>query len=64
MLTPAFQDIIPETNWMYPAAPTSKPLNPAFDKLVKPVQALGFSAAEVAANRKAWVGEWLKAMSQ
>jgi thiamine transport system substrate-binding protein len=64
MLTPAFQDIIPETNWMYPAAPASKPLNPAFDKLVKPSQALAFTPAEVAANRKAWVEEWLKAMSQ
>lgn len=62
--TPAFQDTIPETNWMFPAAKTSKPLNPAFDRLVKPAKTLLFSPEEVAANRKAWVDEWLKAMSE
>ena len=64
MTTPAFQDAIPETNWMFPAAKTSKPLNPAFDKLVKPAKTLAFSADEIAANRKAWVDEWLSAMSK
>jgi len=62
--TPAFQDIIPETNWMFPAAATSKPLNPAFDALVKPVKSLALPPAEVAKNRKAWVDEWLSAMSR
>jgi thiamine transport system substrate-binding protein len=64
MVTPAFQDVIPETNWMFPAAKTSKPLNPAFEKLVKPAKTLLFSPEEVAANRKAWVEEWLQAMSE
>jgi thiamine transport system substrate-binding protein len=60
----AFQDAIPETNWMFPAAKTSKPLNPAFDALVKPAKSLLFSPDEVAANRKAWVEEWTAAMSR
>ena len=60
----AFQDAIPETNWMFPAAATSKPLNPAFDALVKPAKSLLFSPDEVAANRKAWVEEWTAAMSK
>jgi thiamine transport system substrate-binding protein len=64
MLSPAFQDVIPETNWMFPAAKTSKPLNPAFDKLVKPAKTLLFSPEEVAANRKVWVDEWLSVMSK
>ena len=64
MTTPAFQDVIPETNWMFPAAATSKPLDQAFDRLVKPAKTLLFSPEEVAANRKAWVDEWLKAMSE
>ncbi|MGB3503125.1 MAG: thiamine ABC transporter substrate binding subunit [Mesorhizobium sp.] len=64
MLTPEFQDAIPETNWMLPAAPTSKPLNPAFDALVKPAKTLAFTPDEVAANRRAWVDEWVKAMSR
>jgi thiamine transport system substrate-binding protein len=64
MVTPAFQDLIPETNWMFPAAKTGKPLNPAFEKLVKPAKTLLYSPEEVAANRKAWVEEWLQAMSE
>ena len=50
MTGPAFQDVIPETNWMFPAAKTDKPLNPAFDKLVKPAKTLIFSPDEVAAE--------------
>ena len=64
MTGPGFQDVIPETNWMFPAGKTEKPLNPAFGKLVEPEKTLLFSADEVAANRKAWVDEWLAAMSR
>jgi thiamine transport system substrate-binding protein len=64
MVSPAFQDIVPETNWMFPAAKTSKPLNAAFDGLVKPAKTLLFSPEEVARNRKAWVDEWLSVMSK
>ena len=64
MTGPGFQDAVPETNWMLPAGKTDKPLNPAFDKLVKPAKTLIFSADEVAANRKAWVDEWLGVMSK
>jgi thiamine transport system substrate-binding protein len=64
MTRPGFQDAIPETNWMFPAGKTEKPLNPAFDKLVKPVKTLQISAEDVAANRKAWVDEWLGVMSK
>lgn len=63
MISPAFQDIIPETNWMMPAAPTSQKLNPAFDRLVNPKKTLSLSADEIAANRKDWIDEWLAAMS-
>ncbi|SIT54368.1 thiamin transporter subunit; periplasmic-binding component of ABC superfamily [Mesorhizobium prunaredense] len=64
MTGPKFQDVIPETNWMFPAGKTEKPLHPAFDKLVKPTKTLLFSPEEVAANRKAWVDEWLSVMSK
>jgi thiamine transport system substrate-binding protein len=64
MTAPGFQDVIPETNWMFPAGKTDKPLNPAFDKLVNPAKTLLFSPDEVAANRKAWVDEWLGVMSK
>ena len=64
MTGPGFQDVIPETNWMFPAGKTDKPLNPAFGKLVQPAKTLVFSPEEVEQNRKAWVDEWLAAMSR
>lgn len=64
MTEPGFQDAIPETNWMFPAGKTSKPLDPAFDALVKPEKTLQISSKEVAANRKEWIDEWLNASSK
>lgn len=64
MTGPAFQDVIPETNWMLPAGKTDKPLNPAFGKLVTPTKTLSISADDIEKNRKAWVAEWLAAMSE
>lgn len=64
MTTPAFQDAIPETNWMYPAAATSAPLNPAFDDLVLPAATLTLDPQEIAENRRSWVDEWLAVMSR
>ncbi|MCC0030812.1 MAG: thiamine ABC transporter substrate binding subunit [Brucellaceae bacterium] len=64
MISPAFQDVIPETNWMLPAAPTSAPLPDAFGKLVEPAKSLLMTPQEVSANRGAWVAEWRAAMSR
>lgn len=62
-LTPPFQDAIPTHNWMMPAAATSAPLPDAFDKLVRPQKTLLIPSEEVARNRRAWIDEWLAAMS-
>jgi thiamine transport system substrate-binding protein len=64
MVSPAFQDIIPENNWMFPAGKTSTPLNPVFEKMVKPAKTFLYSAEEVSANRKAWIDEWQKALGK
>jgi thiamine transport system substrate-binding protein len=64
MLTPGFQDHIATKNWMYPVAPVSEPLPPAFDTLVRPAKPLLYTPEEVAASRKQWVDDWLAAMSQ
>ncbi len=64
MVSPAFQDIIPQTNWMFPAAKTTAPLGPVWDELVKPANTLAIPATEIAANRKSWIEEWLSAMGQ
>lgn len=62
MKTTAFQDVIPQTNWMFPAAATSTPLDPAFG--TKPAKALAVAPKEVAEKRQAWIDEWLAAMSR
>jgi thiamine transport system substrate-binding protein len=64
MTGPGFQDVIPTTNWMLPAGKTEKPLPEAFDKLVEPETTLLLPPEEVAANRQAWIDEWLEAMSR
>ncbi len=63
MLEPGFQDTIPTNNWMMPVAATSEPLPDAFGKLVQPKTTFLMDPAEVAANRQAWIDEWLKAMT-
>lgn len=63
ILTPGFQDAIPENNWMMPVTATSQPLPDAFNKLVQPTKTFLMSPEEVAKNRKVWIDEWLTAMS-
>jgi thiamine transport system substrate-binding protein len=64
MLSPGFQEAIPTGQWMYPAIDLPGGLPPAYDKLVDPAKPLLFAPEEVAANRKAWVEEWLQAVSR
>ncbi len=64
MLSPGFQDQIPTSNWMLPAAATSAPLPAAFDALVKPEKTLLFTPEEVNDKRRAWIDEWLNALAR
>ena len=64
VIGPQFQSIIPTTNWMMPVADAQEPLPEAFSKLVVPEKTFLMSSDEVAANRKAWIDEWLSAMSR
>lgn len=64
MTSPAFQSIIPETNWMMPAAGNGIELNPVFNQLVTSDKPLLFDSDTVAMNRSDWVEEWLEAMSR
>ncbi|CAN5460869.1 thiamine ABC transporter substrate binding subunit [soil metagenome] len=64
MTSPGFQDAIPENNWMFPVSATTAPLPDAFGKLVVPDKTFLYSPEEVAANRRAWIDEWLNAMSK
>ncbi len=64
MLSESFQNIIPTTNWMYPAALDKDKLPTAFKQLIDPAPALIFDDKIIAAKRKQWVNEWLEAMAQ
>ncbi len=64
MTGPGFQDHIPTKNWMFPAGRLSKPLPAEFGRLVKPSKTFLYTPEEVAANRRAWIDEWLDVMSR
>ncbi|MBG1232040.1 thiamine ABC transporter substrate binding subunit [Aestuariivirga litoralis] len=63
MLSPDFQNEIPTTNWMMPAAKMSAPLPDAFNSLVKPAKTLLFTPDEVNVHRRDWINEWQKAVN-
>ncbi|MFZ3582904.1 thiamine ABC transporter substrate binding subunit [Loktanella sp. DJP18] len=60
--TPAFQGVIPETNWMYPA--TDAPLPEGFDTLTVPAKGLLLSSEDAATLRDGLVETWRTALSQ
>ncbi len=59
--SPAFQSVIPETNWMYPAART--PLPEGFETH-RPATSLLLSAEEALEARAAALAVWQKALAQ
>ena len=61
ILSDGFQSAMPTGNWMYPV--TNVELPKGFDTLTVPSKALGFSADEVAENRKSWIREWQSALT-
>ena len=62
MISPAAQDVLAGTNWMYPVREDAKRPE-AFDRLPK-VKPLHLAPAEVAAHRKDWVATWRAAVSR
>lgn len=60
--TDAFQSVIPETNWMYPA--TNVALPDGFGTLTVPKKALLLSAQDAADQRDAALETWRTALSQ
>ena len=64
MIGPKFQENIPTGHWMFPVIDLPEGLPEAYGKLVDPAKPLLFDAEVVATERKAWVEEWLQAVSQ
>jgi thiamine transport system substrate-binding protein len=64
MISPAFQNIIPTGNWMYPVADIGAALPAEFNTLVRVDKPLLHTPAEIAQNRKSWTAEWRQALSK
>ena len=64
MLTPAFQSVIPTTNWMYPAALPADALPEGFETLIQPDVGLIFAPDEAADARDEALEEWRAALSR
>lgn len=62
--TDGFQSAIPEGNWMYPAVTPEAGLPDSFAALGTPARSFLLDPQEVAANRRAWIDEWLSAMTR
>ncbi len=60
----AFQSVIPETNWMYPAVMPKGGLPSGFDTLITPARALLYPAGDAARVRDAAIAEWRAALSR
>jgi len=64
LLTGEAQALLPETNWMYPAKTPQGGLPESFKTIAVPQKALMSDPAVLAANRKAWIDEWLAATTK
>lgn len=60
----AAQEKLPTTNWMYPVIDLGESLPQAFRDLKVPAKALLMPSDQVAANRSAWIEEWLNSAGQ
>jgi thiamine transport system substrate-binding protein len=64
LLSDEAQALLPETNWMYPAKTPASGLPESFTTIDVPKKALISDPATLAANRRAWIDEWLAAVSK
>ncbi|MDG3041181.1 thiamine ABC transporter substrate binding subunit [Roseicyclus marinus] len=64
MLGEAFQNVIPTTNWMYPAALPAEALPDGFETLLTPARPILLSPEEAAAVRDEALATWQAALSR
>lgn len=64
LLSDAVQEVIPTTNWMYPAALPASGLPPAYDALPRPEKSLLLPPEEARSLRGPAIDEWLAAFSR
>jgi thiamine transport system substrate-binding protein len=63
VLSQAFQEEIPLTNWMYPVLPSVK-LPDSYRLAPKPQLTLSLKADEILKNQDAWLRQWAELMSR
>ena len=64
MASEAFQSVIPETNWMYPAKTPGTGLPDGFKTLITPAKSLLIPAPEAEAIRAKGIEEWQAALAK
>jgi thiamine transport system substrate-binding protein len=64
IVSEAFQQAIPETNWMYPAVTPEAGLPAGFDTLIQPAQSLLLTPEDAAELRDSALAEWRDALSR
>jgi thiamine transport system substrate-binding protein len=64
VLSESFQSAIPEGNWMYSVKALAGGLPASFSGLAQPSRGLMFSPEQVRNHRRAWIDNWLAAVSQ
>lgn len=64
MLSDAVQDIIPTTNWVYPATTTKTGLPDGFESLHLPETTLLIDGATVEKSRKQWIDQWVETLGR
>ncbi len=64
MTTDAFQSLIPETNWMYPAVTPKDGLPKGFDTLITPAKSLLLSPRDAETMRAGALAEWQAALAK
>jgi len=64
IMSPGFQEAIPQGNWMFPVIDLGDGLPEVFRDLPQPDKPLLLAPAEVGLERRAWIDEWLDAMSR
>jgi len=64
MLSDTVQDIIPTTNWVYPATTTKQGLPDGFKTLHMPEKTLLMDGSAVEKNRSDWIDQWVETLGQ
>ena len=64
MLSDTVQDIIPTTNWVYPATTTETGLPEGFSTLHVPEKTLLIDGTDVEAKRQQWIDQWIDILGQ